>query len=515
MRVGPRPPPGDGPPERRSFHEGIAIAATLLVALGLRLWLAGRNAGLTMDSLTYVRMGEAWIAGERYANAPAHFGFPVIIAAAGLLLPGDALPGRAISFVMGLAAVALTYALARRRLKPPASVLAAALVALHPLLAVYSGPIMSETTFLALIYGALLVVESGRPGWGGALMGIAFGVRVEAVVLALGAAAFGAGRPRRAALVLAGFALAAAPYVAFERWDRGEWTFSSKVFELRPPAADWRADEHRLPAARDAPAPAAPPRATSWNASTFAAHYLPALRAHLDNLLLAWPWPLIALSCVGVVLRRGALLAPLLLLAALPLADVAHDPRFVLVVLPALAVFAAEGAAGLVAWGAARLHGAPARRVLPASVMVLALAGLAWCWRGPLAVIALRFDDGPMRELEAAGAWLRAHGRPDAVIMDRKSYVPFFAAMRHVQLPDNEYDDIVEGARRDGVDYIVVEEYVVHAFRPQLAPLLADPAFRAGESRLRPLFAIRGDPGSGVAVFEVVRDPPAEAVGPR
>ena len=98
--------------------------------------------------------------------------------------------------------------------------------------------------------------------------------------------------------------------------------------------------------------------------------------------------------------------------------------------------------------------------------------------------------------------------------MDRKSYVPFYAGMRHVQLPDDDYDTIVEWARRTGVNYIVVEEYVLRAFRPQLRALVLDPAFRARESRLRVVYSWREGLDSGVAIFEVVREPGGGRPGP-
>ena len=126
---------------------------------------------------------------------------------------------------------------------------------------------------------------------------------------------------------------------------------------------------------------------------------------------------------------------------------------------------------------------------------------------GPNAGDALVFDDGPMPQLRAAGEWLRAYGNATSVVMDRKSYVPFYAGMRHVQLPDDDYDTIVEWARRTGVNYIVVEEYVLRAFRPQLRSLVLDPAFRAHEDRLRMIYSWREGLDSGVAIFEVVRGP--------
>ena len=111
-----------------------------------------------------------------------------------------------------------------------------------------------------------------------------------------------------------------------------------------------------------------------------------------------------------------------------------------------------------------------------------------------------------MPQMRAAGVWLRENGRPGATVMDRKAYVPFFAGMRHVQLPDDDYDTILDYAVRTGVDYLVIEEYIVARLRPQLLGLVRDPAFRSRERRLRTVFMHRDSPYTGVVIFEVVRD---------
>jgi hypothetical protein len=82
--------------------------------------------------------------------------------------------------------------------------------------------------------------------------------------------------------------------------------------------------------------------------------------------------------------------------------------------------------------------------------------------------------------------------------------VPFFAKRTHVQLPDETLDGVLRYARERGAAYIVVEEYVVGALRPQLAPLL-DTAWLARDPRVRLVFAARPAPGDGVAVLEVLR----------
>ena len=118
---------------------------------------------------------------------------------------------------------------------------------------------------------------------------------------------------------------------------------------------------------------------------------------------------------------------------------------------------------------------------------------------------ARRFDDGPMPSLRVAGAWLHAHDPSDALVIDRKAYVPFFAGMRHLQLPGDDYDTTVEFARVSGARYVVLEEYATN-LRPQMRRLASDPGFQALERRLKLVYFRRDEPHTGVAIFEVVRD---------
>jgi hypothetical protein len=423
------------------------------------------------------------------------------VALAALILPGRELPGRAVSLIAGVALIPLVYRLARGGAPRSGAALAAALAAIHPLLAVYSGPIMTETTFLALMLGALLLLERARPLAAGAALGIAYAVRPEALVVATAALAL-ARRGVRASLRFAGaFAIVAGCYVAYLSWERGGFMLSPKVALVHPPTASRAEAEWRV---GDAQRPVVEPERSlaeriRWAAPAMAAGYLPRLGRHLVRLTESWPWPLIALSLVGLAVRPGAVAAPLAQLLVLPLLGVGANIRFTLLFVPSLAVLAGQGGAWLVA------RAGRARRAVTAAVIVAALLGAGWAWTGRAGSQAIHFDDGPMTQMREAGAWLRRHGRPDATIMDRKAYVPFFAGMRHLQLPDDDYETIVRFAVASGADYMVLEEFVVETMRPQLLPLIADARFRAAERRLRVVHHVRAGPHSGVVVMEVVR----------
>ena len=498
----PRSAPPRTTSERRLPLAYLSLGLALAAGLALRLWLVTRNTGITMDSPLYSRMATAIGQGQR-TDGPAHQGYPALIALVKPLFAGEILPGRIVSLVAAAALLVIVYWLARRTLSPAWSSLGVWLVALHPLLAVYSGVMMTESTVLALLYGALLLIERGRSLGAGLTLGAGYLVRPEAIALAPLAGLFSRAGARGLLLVLAGFTIVLLPYVGYLRWERGSWMVTPKTVLVRPAfekrgEAEWRIGA--LPQAREEPKGFF--ERVRWAAPSVARNYGPGLLQHLGLLRKSWPWPLVLLSVLGFAAWRRALLAPVLLMAGLPLLTVPPDPRFGLLAVPALAVFAACGAS----WACGRLAARPrlARAAVAATVATAAF-GVFWLWKGPEGMTARYFDDGPMQQMREAGEWLRANGKPGARVMDRKAYVPFFAGMEHVQLPNDDYDTIVEFARRE-VDYLVVEEYVAASLRKQLQPLASDPEFLAREKRLRLVFVTGTRPGDGVAVLEVMKD---------
>ncbi|MBI5169088.1 MAG: glycosyltransferase family 39 protein [Candidatus Eisenbacteria bacterium] len=481
-----------------SFLDRHGLLVTLVLALAARAAIMGTNAGITMDSPLYVRMAEDLLAGVR-GPSPAHHGYPMLVAAASRVIPGREWPGRITALLAALTVAALAWSLARRHLGPRGALVAAALVALHPLLVVYGGAIMTEAPFLAFTLAGLALLEGGRPFAGGLALGAAYWIRPEAAVIAPVAAALVRGREAKLR-VLAGAACAALPYLAFLRWELGWWSLTPKTALVRAPFESARAAEWTL-ADSSATADSVGVLARLRTAGPEIARGFPAqLAAHGGRWLQAWPLPWLALSFAGIAAAwrgapRAALLAPLAPFFVLPLLAAPVDVRFAHVAIPSLALAAALGLAA--AWR----HGALVR----GAALAAAAAGALLLATGPLPKLALHFDDGPMHTLRGAGERLRALATPGQVVMDRKAYVPFFAGLKHAQLPDEPLDTLLDWARTSGADYLVVEEYVAATVRPQLLELL-DPARLANERRVTPLFVLRPAPGEGVAVFRVERD---------
>jgi hypothetical protein len=498
-------------PSSLPIADTLALSIVLALGLALRVGFALRTSGLTMDSPLYVRMAES-LGRVHEPLGPAHHGYSWLIALASLVIPGREWPARVVSIVASLALIAIVFRLARRAMPLAAATAAAALVALHPLLGVYGAALMTEATFLALLYGALLIAspraESAgsraamRTAIAGAVLGLGYSVRPEALVVAIAALPW-LGGGRRRLLWLAVFALAAAPEVAALSIERGAFTLTPKTalvaasVEARDDA-EWRV--------RGVDSLAAAPRKT-WveqvraGVPAAARRYPGRMTATLARLLDAWPLPLLLLSIAGAVLAPGLLLAPLVMVIVLPAMGVTPNVRFTQTLLPALAIFAALSGARLV--DALAVPGRLPRPWAEALAALALVAGLGWCWRGPAGHLAHHFEDAPMRSMRRAGQWLGRYARPGSKVMDRKPYVPFFAGMEQALMPDDDYDTIVRYAQSTGVDYIVVEEYVMATMRRQFEQLLTDKAFRDHEQRLRMVFGGDMGPMTGVAIFEV------------
>lgn len=484
-------PPATG----RDRLDRLLPVLALVLALVLRLALLADNSGLTMDSALYVRMAE-WLRSGHHEPSPAHHGYPMLVALTSVAVPGRELPGRVVSLAASLALVLCVWVVARRRASPWRAFVPALLVALHPLLAVYGVAVMTEAAFLALAFGGVTLLDGGRFRAGGALLGAAWWVRPEAAVLAPVAVLLtrGSWRERGMAMLLA--TCVALPYTAVLRVEQGHWSLTPKTALVRAPFADGRAAEWRLhddTAFADSVGLGA---RLARDGGAIGRAYPARLLAHGRRVLEAWPLWLLLSSLAGLLSAagRGPWLAFLVLPFVYPLLSAPADLRFAQLVTPGLAVPLA-----------AMLALAESRGLKRRVLLVLWLpAMLVPLWTGAAGKLALAFDDGPMPALRGAGAWLAAHTSRDAVIMDRKSYVPFFADRRHVQLPDEPLDTLLDYARGSGATHLVVEEYVVASLRPQLAPLL-DARAMANERRVRLVFALRPAPGDGVAVLEVVR----------
>jgi hypothetical protein len=482
---------------RQPSGEWLAVAGCVALSLTLRLWALSFQPWVTVDGTEYIRSAEAWMRGQLFVCLFPP-GYPALIALAHLLVPDRVMAASWASLICGALLPWPVWKLARSALPGRWALVPALVVALHPALMLHSVVTLSESAYLLALYGALALAP--RPLAAGLAIGAAFAIRPEALVPAAALAlreivrrVRGATTIRAPLLFVAGFLALAIPCWVYFHAEFGTWTLSPKLEDIRRAGSTWVEAEPRL-------GPALPARERfgvlerlARTGPDLVRRYPANLLGHLKALHGLWPVSLMALSLWGLALRRGRLEAvPLLHLAVLPLAAISFLPRFVLGTVPALAVLAVVPIA---------------TATVPAVRWAAAAAGIAGAlWAGAIGArdLKLPYDGYEATHLEA-GQWLSGASEPGEVVTDRKPYVAFYADRPYRVMPLASYDQIIDEAVHSGVRYLVVDEGVARVFRPQLLPLLSDPAFRARENRLEMIYVGGHAKGYGIALFKVLQ----------
>jgi Dolichyl-phosphate-mannose-protein mannosyltransferase len=476
-----------GPPP-----EWVAPVVAMVAACAMRIWALHYQPFVTVDGSEYIRIADALAHGRRYATIFPP-GYPLLIALSHAFTPDRVRAAALISLITGTLLPWPVWRLARRRLSPPWAFAATMLVALHPDLARFGALAMSEAAYLLALCVALALAAAERPLPTGLALGAAFAIRPEALLMtaALGVRRALARRDIMRALALGsfGFLVCAIPCWLWFHAMLGTWTLSPKLADFHATAADWRVMEPRL-------ATGATPSPGAWRTIAVALAQYPAHALEQGRALLeCWPPPLLALSLLALVLAPGALLAiPLLHLLVLPLSGVSAQARLAFPALPALALLAVITLAA--AWerrGAWRM-----------AAIGVALAGILWCGVGAAHRFVTPLDNW-MGSHQRAGLWLSGVAEPNAVVMDRKPFLAFYAWRPYRVIPDEPYDRLIAAAVRDGVRYLVVDQQIAAYFRPQLEPLLYDAEFRDREPRLELVYVGGGGTGYGLGIFRILR----------
>ncbi len=143
--------------------------------------------------------------------------------------------------------------------------------------------------------------------------------------------------------------------------------------------------------------------------------------------------------------------------------------RFLAFGVPALILVAAYGCSHL------RVRPAFLRWAVPAVLLVMLATHSVL--KAPKVVADSRHP-----EFRAAASWVRSQAKPECTLMTRKPQVPFWSHRRSVSLPYvTSAEALYHEAREQGVTYIVYDEHLTQAYRPELGFLLN----RASDERKR------------------------------
>ncbi len=446
------------------------------------------------DGPIFIALAEAARQGDwaTVLGHPFHPLYPLCMAAVRPLVGDMETAGVVVSVAAGTAAVGAMYAFARRFSGPGPALVAAALLAVHPVAIEYSGDVQSEGLYLALFLGAVAALwpalrgaRSGPAFVGGLLVGLAYLARPEGLGLAglvaglgLVRAALGAA-PRRAtlrwvAVLVCGVLLTGGPYLAWLRAHEGTWSLTQKKsvevmaglaeepvrgpdpFAPAPAVSPAGKAAPKGTAADPAPPSAAPERphrdepspwARTWDAVGDLIHtHFRALRYAMLPFLLAGWWPRerrrpgLRAAFVGTVLGGYAFLLALLVL------NVGYvSGRHAMPATTLLFAHAAEGLLILAAALAPRLRG---RGALAVGLLLALFAGLGL---GK----ALRPDRLDGLADRRAAEWLRAQGAPVQGVAARKRRTAYYAGAPFVAVPSAAYPG---GLRELGASHLILTE---------------------------------------------------------
>ena len=498
-----------------------AVLAWTLVAFLLRFLLLWRfEHVISPDGVEYLMLGRKLVEGNFQDGLSPYWPplYPLLVGFSSLLFRDAEFAGRLVSVVAGGLLVLPAHSLTRAWYGRRVALIFACIFALHPLLIYYSTVLLTEATYTLLFTCGVLAGWSALKGGrarahllAGAAFGACYLLKPESacfllllLVPALGVKLFDRRRSfkravRNALLLLAGFMVLSLPYLVYIRRETGAWTISAKLVG------------HLWQGSREVTA-SAPPATFVPDAATAVVQITKALRHEYEVFNLIFPLGFIVFAGLGLFRRewtreRAWRELYLLSFVAAPLAGYAltlPNIRFIVPLLPILICWLANGVVEFESWDVGTLEKFwRAQRFLSRArelVIPLIIAGLLFSLL-PLFVYLLRGDKwGDYYGQKRAAVWIRERaGARSPVIMSTVRVAAFYTGGRHVALADEEIPLLVERARREGVEYVIINERNVKHMG--LRRLLDEQSEHAG---LRLAHSLTEAPGHRILIYELV-----------
>jgi len=460
-------------------------------------------------------LGQNLIAGNLRDGLSAYWTpvYPLLCGIASLFFHNLEFAGRFVSVVAGSLLVLPVYSLALRLYGHKPALLAAFLVVFYDQLLLVSTRLMTEATYVlffsAAVAWGLSAVLTGKARVFG-LTGLAFGacylVKPEALgylglmlFLTLTSTLFFQKVKTRAVLrhsmlLLAGFALLAAPYLYYVHQRTGEWMISEKLSSnLASSDFDWRrltpdgqmtkadilwggATPDRNMMARNASSQTDRARTNSDDSSVSsgrAISRLVSIPVQSAKGLASEYWALpniispvfIALIALGLFSIRWSAqqwavnlyIVFFVLATLLGYSLTVLQVRYLLPLIPLTLPWGANGIVQFRRWFVETFGRGPrlgkyvrkySRLITPVVILVIVFSML------PVLVDFTRAKAQPRQ----VATWIKEHSDSPPVIMATGPWVVFLTGGKHLYLPDEEYSVVIDYARRKNVTYIVVEE---------------------------------------------------------
>ncbi|MGD0073417.1 MAG: glycosyltransferase family 39 protein [Candidatus Binataceae bacterium] len=445
----------------RCSQRDLLLAVTA-GALAIRLYLVFTSFCIAGDGVAYIAMARDFASGEPAKALASVFSplYPWLISLFHRVLPDWELAGELISAAFGAATIPLLYLLIAEVFeRGDFAIGAAALAAIHPLMAEYSASVRTEAGFICLMVAAMYLFVAGIGAqrltwivWAGLVGGVAYLYRVEAIgllivclaFLMLGAIVWKVWNLGLAVRWSIGFAVpflaVASPYLIYLRLSTGRWTVGRELsaamaFGMAQVVANksgWQTSGLQGSVSIFAPL-LADPRAYLWKAVYDVAMSLYAFPIALGPLLFMFLIVGLWIRGRGIIASwRESLLAMLVIFYFSGFALSYTGTRFMFHLIPYTFGWLMIGLATCSRW-ATRLR-LPLSMRVPESALapVVALTLLA------STLIPLGYD---LRGLRYAGQDIAGRGESMPVVIARDPRVAFYAHGQFLELPTKSLPD--------------------------------------------------------------------------
>jgi hypothetical protein len=493
---------------RLSKKEYTLVAGFTAIAFLTRLAALRLRPILTPDGVYYATMGKLLAAGNFKEGLSTFWAplYPFLVGVSSLVFRDIETGGKSVSILAGSLLVIPVYLLARTLYGKDTASIGAFLIAVNPTLIQYSTRLLTESTYTLLLAVVLYAGLTALTGGGitaffsvGAALGACYLIRPEAIgytglmlALALCGRLRGDSLPpsevlRYAVSLVAGFSLLALPYILFLRRATGRWTISEKLRAHVHSTESWETNWFGLPQGWQttladrlyagvsekggAPHTGETVMAASQSLREMIRRSLEALKLEIQ-LMVYRVIPPQFMAPMGLGLFRTDWRKEIYLLsfASATLVGYALCPddvsdRLLVPLLPLQLCWAAKGIAGVekrLAGLLSRLRFLKAlsfRNPAPLRPLVLTLMSLSLL--PSLAYNLMTVPPKQQLEYRRAGAWVKEHSVTPARVMATDPYTAFYAGRRHLYLPAEGYAAVIEHARCQKVDYLVIDEGVV------------------------------------------------------
>jgi 4-amino-4-deoxy-L-arabinose transferase-like glycosyltransferase len=494
----------------------VFIAGCTILAFLIRFFLIPTGSVINGDGIYYASLGKKIMLGDLYGGISAYWSplYSLLIGISALFFQDLEFSGRFVSVVCGALLVIPAYYLINDFYGRVPARLGTILVVIHPFLIKSSIWVMTESLY-ALIFTTSVIVgwralRSGRARtffFTGLLFGAAYLTKPESIgfvglffVLTLGTKFFRRSLPlRRLAagniLLLFGFTIFFLPYVIFLHQKTGYWTISQKLLsnisavnsdkgllELTDDGQTTMRDrlfndlyetENRFAenSSSAASAPAAETRHAKLDFKGLLTKTLNNLKKQVGKHIPAiLPLPLILVAVMGFFLglrtrrRRAAkdiYLFSFVVCVIVGYALTVIELRYLFSIIPILLGWAAyeffgfgeratEAAANILKTN---------RKINPLWFQVFILLVMAASLT-PLFLSQFKPEElknVPFEEKQA-GLWIKNQRKSPILIMASSATSAFYAEANHIFVPDEEFTEVLEYAKRKRVDYIVFSQ---------------------------------------------------------